>query len=207
MPPVFPLEEFTADTVRTEARPAPAQPQTPSIAPEEAERMRLAGYEAGYQAGWDDAIRQGNEEQARITADFARNIQDLGFTFHEARAHVMHTLEPLLKSMVEKVLPKLVSDTLGQTIMEELLPLAANAADSPIELVMSPSCRATIEPLLQHDSPLPITLVEEETLAEGQVFFRLGNVERHLDLDATIERIGAAIHDLYQLNERTLQNG
>lgn len=205
---VFPLEEFAAGTGirRNDAAPQGAgQPDAPTH--EALEQARLAGYETGYQAGWDDAARAESDEQSRIGAEFARNLQDLGFTFHEARSHVMHALEPLLSGMVEKVLPRLVAETIGQTIVEELLPLAAAAADTPIEVVVNPAGRAALELMLAENASVPINLVEEPTLAEGQVYLRSGNAEKHIDFTGAVDKIGTAISGLYQLNERAFQNG
>lgn len=185
---------------------APAEP-VPAITPEMLEAARLEGYEAGYKAGWDDAARTESEEQGRIGADFARNLQDLGFTFHEARSHVMQALEPLLEGMVQRVLPQLVSDTMGQTILEELLPLATLAADKPIEIVVAPASRPVLQKLLTDATTVPFSLVEEPTLAQGQVFLRSGKTERHIDFASAIDRIGAAIEGLYDLNEKAFRNG
>ncbi|MCB1355963.1 MAG: flagellar biosynthesis protein [Maritimibacter sp.] len=215
------LEEFAeADLVarrRTEARaedPAGAaegaSPQAepaPSITPEMLEKTRLEGYEAGYKAGWDDATQAETSEQTRIGAEFARNLQDLGFTFHEARSHVMQALEPLLAGMVQRVLPRLVSETMGQTILEELLPLATDAADTPIEIVVAPASRPVLEQMLTGATSVPFSLVEEPTLAQGQVFLRSGKTERHIDFASAIDRIGAAIEGLYELNEKAFRNG
>ncbi len=216
----FLLEEFTeADLAST--RPAgpvrssgqhtaaagPAPGPDPAITPDILERTRLESYEAGYKAGWDDAARTESDEQDRIGAEFARNLQDLGFTFHEARSHVMQALEPLLAGMVERVLPKLVSETMGQTIIEELLPLATQAADTPIEVVVAPTSRPVLEGLLTGATSVPFTLVEEPTLAVGQVFLRSGKTERHIDFASAIDRIGAAIEGLYELNEKAFRNG
>ncbi|HCQ65893.1 MAG TPA: flagellar biosynthesis protein [Rhodobacteraceae bacterium] len=179
----------------------------PVISPEMLEKIRLEGYEAGYKAGWDDATRTGTQERDRIGAEFARNLQDLGFTFHEARSHVMQALEPLLAGMVQRVLPRLVSETMGQTIIEELLPLATEAAETPIEVVVAPVSRPVLEKLLADTTTVPFSLVEEPTLAQGQVFLRSGKTERHIDFASAIDRIGAAIEGLYELNEKAFRNG
>ena len=189
------------------SNPDGAAPPAPVITPHMLESTRLESYEAGYQAGWDDATQAETNEQGRIGAEFARNLQDLGFTFHEARAHVMQALEPLLAGMVQRVLPKLVSETMGQTIIEELLPLATDAADTPIEVVVSPSSRPVLEGLLSTATTVPFTLVEEPTLAQGQVFLRSGKTERHIDFASAIDRIGTAIDGLYELNEKAFRNG
>ncbi len=207
----FTLEDFgDAPHPEPQADPSQAGPvseggsQRDEVDTEEA---RLAGYEAGYRAGWDDAVRSEAEDRSRIGAEFARNLQDLGFTFHEARAHVMQALEPLLNGMVEKVLPRLVSETIGQTIVEELMPLAADAADSPIEVVVTPDSREVLQEMLSSATSVPFKIVEEATLAEGQVYLRSGKFERRIDMSQAVDRIGSAIQGLYQLNERAFENG
>lgn len=206
MPPRLFLEDFDVSAQASAELAQPTQAPVAPVTPEMLEQARLAGYEAGYKAGWDDAVTAEAESQGRIGAEFARNLQDLGFTFHEARSHVMQALEPLLAGMVERVLPDLVSRTVGQTIVEELLPLASEAADAPIEVVICPSCRPAIEPMLV-EAAVPFTLVEEPTLAEGQVFLRSGHSERHIDFADAVDRIGTAINSLYQLNEKAIYNG
>ncbi|MCP5036724.1 MAG: flagellar biosynthesis protein [Rhodobacteraceae bacterium] len=207
MAPLFPLEEFKPSHPNSRPNQTKVGQSKPLVSAEEIEKTRLAGFEAGYQAGWDDGTKSETDGQSRIGAEFARNLQDLGFTFHEARSHVMHALEPLLAGMVEKVLPKLVADTIGQSIVEELLPLASTAADKPIEVVVPPSARPVLEPMLIASSTVPFVIIEEPTLAEGQVFLRSGKTEKHLDLSGAVDRIGTAINDLYDLNERVFQHG
>lgn len=202
------LEDFSAAVRAQDAGSADATgTEQPTATSDQVEAARLEAYETGYRAGWEDAARTEAEDQSRIGAEFARNLQDLGFTFHEARAHVMQALEPLLTGMVERVLPRLVSETIGQTIVEELLPLATAAAGSPIEVMVSPDNRPVVEDMLARADTVPFTLVEEPTLADGQVYLRSGGLERHIDFTAAVDRIGAAISSLYQLNEKAFQNG
>ncbi len=40
---------------------------------------------AAIRAGWDDASAAQTDDQTRMKADLARNLQTLGFTYHEAR--------------------------------------------------------------------------------------------------------------------------
>lgn len=203
------LEEFEAAQPldRSAENPSREAEQTAVQSAEVLEKARLEGYEKGYREGWDDATRAEIDEQSRIGTEFARNLQDLGFTFQEARSHVMHALEPLLMGMVNRFLPDLISRTIGQTILDELIPLAASAADQPIEIVLSPQSRPAIEPLLTSAKGTPFTLIEEPTLAEGQIFLRSGTNEREIDFTRAIDQIGTAINGLYELNEKAFQNG
>ena len=62
-----------------------------------AEEERLAAYEQGYSAGWEDAANAANQDQTQIRGDLARSIQALGFTFHDAGMHVLKALAPLIR--------------------------------------------------------------------------------------------------------------
>ena len=174
---------------------------------DEGEGENNTAFEQGYKAGWDDAARASAEDQTRISTEFARNLQDLGFTFHEARSHMMRSLEPLLMELAESLLPELVAQTLGARIVEEIMPMAESAADRPIEIVVSPASRAALEPLLSSATTVPLTLSEEPSLAAGQVHLRSGKVEKEIDLTGAIERVTAVISAAVQSNEKVFRHG
>ena len=166
-----------------------------------------AAYEQGYSAGWDDAIRADEEAQARISAEFARNLQDLGFTFHEARAHVMRAMEPLLIEMVSKFLPAVAAEGLAALVLEEILPLADQAADGPIDLMVPVGLGAKLEALLADHSAIPVRMVEEPSLGEGQVLLRSSKLEKRIDLDEAISKVSDALSALYHTSHRSAAVG
>ncbi len=164
-------------------------------------------YEHGYKAGWDDAAQAADEEQVKFTAEFSHNLQDLGFTFHEARSHVIHSLEPLLLALVEKLLPELVAQTVAERILEEIAPLAQKYADTPIQVVTSPANCAALEPILSASASWPLELVEEPSLGPGQVFLRSGKVEKHVDMDSVVTAITSAITAMGEENKGAFAHG
>lgn len=186
--------------------PRPELPESDAVPRQVSESEKAAAYEQGYKAGWDDAARAEAQDQARIGADFARNLQELTFTFHEARAQVIQAMEPLLTELVATLLPELVGETMGLKIIEELRPLVEQGADSPIELVVAPESHPALESQLAATEMPAIRLIAEPSLAEGQAYLRVGKVERQIDLTGALERIAAAIRSLYALNERTLKH-
>lgn len=194
------LEDFEAA-----AQPSPAEP-TDSIPRADVEAEKIAVYEQGYKAGWDDATRSEAQDQSRIGADFARSLQDLSFTFHEARAHVIQTMEPLLNELVGKFLPDLVNETLGLKILEELRPLIEDGTDSPIQLVVAPTSRTALQAQFDQSDISGIQLTEEPSLADGQAYLRFGKIERQIDMTGALDQISDAIRSLYALNERTLKH-
>lgn len=160
-----------------------------SVADAEIEEVRLSAYEKGYSAGWEDSSVAQKDEQNRIHEDLARSFADLSFTYHEARAHVLSGLEPLLRGMVDRILPVMVRDTIGASIVAEITAAADHLASAPIALAIAPSNRGAVEAALADIGSLPVTITEDDTLGEGQAQFRFGEEERALDLDALVGAI------------------
>lgn len=171
------------------------------------EDIRMQAYEQGYTAGWDDAAAAQSEDQSRIQADFARNLQSLGFTFHEARMHVLRAVQPLLTEIVSCLLPEMAREGLASVALEILMPLADEMADAPVTLVLNPASRPAVEALLEQATGLQLTVLEEPTLGEGQVYLRLGDVETRVDLDRATADIAAAVRDFFDLNEKDQRYG
>ena len=171
------------------------------------EDEKLASYDAGYRAGWDDANAAQSEDQSRMRADLARNLQTLGFTYHEARTHVLKAIEPLMLQIVGRLLPEIAREALASVVLETLMPLAEGLGDAPVTLVLNPASRAPVEALLEQATGLPITIIEEPRLGEGQVYIKLGTVEAQVDLDQATADIAAAVRGFFELPGKERPNG
>ena len=171
------------------------------------EDLRILAYEQGYTAGWDDAATAQTDDQARIKADFARNLQSLGFTFQEARMHVLRAIQPLIQEIVGHLLPKIARESLASVALEALMPLAGQMADAQVTLVLNPVSRAAVEALLEQATGLPLIIIEEPTLGEGQVYLRLGDSETRIDLDRATADIATAVRDFFNTTEQDQRYG
>lgn len=171
------------------------------------EDLRILAYEQGYTAGWDDAAAAQTDDQSRIKADFARNLQSLGFTFQEARMHVLRAIQPLIEEIVSHLLPKIARESLASVALEALMPLADQMADAHVTLVLNPVSRAAVEALLEQATGLSLIIIEEPTLGEGQVYLRLGDSETRIDLDRATADIAAAVRDFFNTTEKDQRYG
>lgn len=171
------------------------------------EEARLAAYEQGYRAGWDDAAAAQTEDQSQIRADLARNLEQLGFTYEEARGHLLKALKPLLEEMVGQLLPQIARDTLAALVLEQLMPMAEEMADQPVPLVLNPAVRPAVESLITEATGLPLIIEEEPTLPESQVYIRLGAAEAHVDLGRVTAEIAAAVRGFFTLAEERESDG
>lgn len=163
------------------------------------EEARLAAYEQGYAAGWDDSASAAESDRGKLAADLGQHLQTLGFTYHEARAHLLAALEPLLLQMTATVLPAMARAGLGALVVDTLRPLAAQMTLVPVELTLHPDARPAVEQLLLMESALPVTIIEDASLGLSEAHLRLATTERRIALDTAVTSISAAVTDFFHL--------
>ncbi|SMX47364.1 FliH/SctL family protein [Actibacterium lipolyticum] len=169
---------------------------------------RLEVYEEGYKAGWEDAAAAENQSQTRIALDLEKALQDLSFTYHEARTHVLNSLAPLLTLMVDQVLPDLAHRGFAQALVDVTREAAHKAADDPVELVVNPANYSSVDAVLPADLPFSITLVQDQSLGPGQAYLRLGQSEQSFDIDSVLVSISTVVSDfLGAQNEKEVKHG
>jgi flagellar biosynthesis/type III secretory pathway protein FliH len=181
---------------------APAADGTfqPLIEATAVEEAKVASFEQGYSAGWDDAVAAQQGDQDKIRADLARNLQSLSFTFQDARSHVLQSIRPLILEMVNRLLPEVAREALAPTVLEAVMPLAEGLADAPLTLVLNPAIRSQVEDLVAQATGLPMVIDEEPTMPDGQVYIRFGNAETKVDLAQVTADIGIAVRAFFNLN-------
>jgi flagellar assembly protein FliH len=165
--------------------------QSPATAAD-LEAERLAAYESGYRSGWDDCLAADEDMRRRVGAELARNLADLGFTYHEARAQLLSETETLLETFFRTVCPRSAGPAVVRRLIDDVLDLAAETLDLPVEIVASPADAATVRALLP-ETTFPLSLVEESALAEGQAHLRFGRSERVYDMTHIADRLCEAI--------------
>ncbi|MBJ3763193.1 hypothetical protein ILP92_10595 [Maribius pontilimi] len=168
---------------------------------------RMASFDEGYAAGWEDAETATRGEQDQAHAAMRAHLQDLSFTYHEARAHVMRGLQPLLVAIVRQAVPDILQKTLGQRLIAEVEAMAEDVDGTDMELLVAPGQAAAANDLLDGITALPFAVAEDPTLAEGEIHLRMGAREREIDLNALRDGLDDALQALDTLNKETLANG
>lgn len=158
---------------------------------------RLEAFDKGYREGWEDAAAAYAAEQAAIGADLARALDDMSFTYHEARRAMLVEMRALMGGILEKVLPGTMRAALGQTILERIGAAVAARGEIAVEITVAPENRPRVAPLLQGGASLPVRLAEEPSLGPGQAVLRFGPAEELVDLDAVAAGIAAAVDGFF----------
>jgi flagellar biosynthesis/type III secretory pathway protein FliH len=191
--PALRLEVFDTYT-------APDGADLPLVEATAVEEAKVASFEQGYQAGWDDAAAAQEGDQGRIRADLARSLQSLAFTFQDARSHVLQAIRPLILEMTARILPEVARESLAPTVLDALMPMADELSEAPLTLVLNPAVRAQVEDLVTQATGLPLVIDEEPSISEGQVYIRFGPAEAKVDLTQVTEDITAAVRAFFTLN-------
>lgn len=157
------------------------------------EDQRLASFEQGYTAGWDDAIDAQSSDQTRITGKLTQNLQDISFTYHEALSQMLCSIEPVFQAITESILPEILRETLVPLILEKLTEMARLQAEQPVELVVPAGVGTALRPILSQEFPVPVVLREDSNLVEGQARLRVGVAEQDIDGLELLQNIRTAL--------------
>lgn len=181
--------------------------QARAEAEEAMEDIRLAAFEKGYAAGWEDATAAEASGQHRLRAEIGHQLQEIAFTYHEARGLVLRDLEPLLRAMAEVVLPRVAREALAPLVAEAISDLAAGRCDAPLTLRLSPQDAEAMGEVLKLQAAAPLDLVRDDTLAPGQLWLRAEDREAVIDIDAACRRIGEAVRNHFHIEPEARQHG
>ncbi len=174
----------------------------------ELEETRLAAFDKGYAAGWDDASIAVKTDRSRIEEEVARNLQALGFTFQEARMHLLRGLRPLLGTMIGRLLPALSRELLNQHILDALMPHAETVLETPARLHVNARSLRYVEGVSVKAKGLNLKIVEDDALSDGQVFLRFDDGrETLIDLDRAIQQILDVVNAFFDRSEQERKHG
>lgn len=181
------LESFTSEP----------EPAAPNASDHAIAAVRSSAYEEGYANGWQEAQLSQAAEIDTLKADALRHLQDLSFTFHDARAHVLRGMGPFVIATVAQFLPTAARLALPALLAEALKPYWDLAADSPVQLETGPDTLPLIEDLLNAPGALPCAAGVSADLAEGQIRLRLGANETSIDTQAAITQVMTLIETFF----------
>ena len=171
------------------AAPTSSRNASTKLSADEIENIRSAAYEAGYSSGWEDAQKAENDGRLRVEAEFERNVQNLVFTYSEAVDCVRGELKGFVAALIEGFFPELVPDLLREHVRSELLKIADDCVETPIEIVTSPDGEPILKELLESDLPMEISLVSDPTLASRQVYVRIAEREIEVNISPLLDAL------------------
>ena len=157
---------------------------------------KLAAFEQGYSAGWDDASAAHASDQTKATAELARSLSDISFTYHEALGQVNTSLAPMFDAIAGQLIPALQQPALRAHVSDLLHRTAVEGLHPPIEVNCSATDFTALENILPQIDAIPVKIKRQDTLPAGQVFVSIGDDERVIDIAGLVATISENLEAL-----------
>ncbi|MGH1576529.1 hypothetical protein [Planktotalea sp.] len=165
----------------------------------------LEGYELGYKAGWDDALKSHLESKSHISTSLAQNLEQIEFTLAEAKSEVFSSLKPVLNELTKTLFPSLTHIALRDLIANEVNDLLNAHAPQEVSIVVAENDEATVAALLNSTRALSeISLVAKNTLGDGQAYISCSEIQRKVDVKQALSEIQETIETF--LNQPELEH-
>ncbi|WP_299140076.1 hypothetical protein [uncultured Tateyamaria sp.] len=174
---------------------------------EEIEDLKLESFEAGYQAGWEDAVKAQSDTLTHVSSGLAASLQAASFDYHELRATLNTSVQTIMEQVVSIILPQMAHASLGTHVRDQIVGTTREALDRPIEVVVAPEAKDPIQGVLADQLPEPFTLITDPLMASTQVVVRLGQRETEINLDKVTSDIRAAIDAFFDTQSPEERNG
>jgi len=166
------LEAFDPAPVRAEPRHEPGE-----------------DWQAGHATGLADGLAMAAARQDAVSDAVAQAIHDLAFTYSEARAQVLASLEPLIVAIMDRLLPELGRAALIPLLVERIMAVAAEQSTMPVLVRVPPAAAPALARLMQSlPEPRPGVL-GDPSLEEGQALIGAAERESMVDLAGLVATI------------------
>ena len=165
----------------------------------------LAGYESGYQSGWDDAVKAHQESRTHLSTTLAQNLEQVEFTLIEAQGQLLLTLKPVIEEITNTLLPGLATEGLRNLILVEVETLLKTNLAADISIVVSEQDEPIVAVLLNSSKELSeVNLAAKDTLSEGQAYVSCATNKRKIDVVQAMSDIQKTIDSF--LNQPELEH-
>ncbi|WP_170401227.1 ABC transporter ATP-binding protein [Ruegeria arenilitoris] len=169
------------------------------------EEQRLAAFEQGYSAGWEDAVQAQEQSRGQVSAELAKSLEDMSFTYHEAVTRMTLSLEPMFQSLVKVVLPETLDRSFAARLVEQLADMAREQVGQPMQIFVPTGCGGEVEALLPQDMSAPTRVIEDPALEPGQARLQVGTSQREVDCSGLLASVAGAF-DAYVFEAKEAVN-
>ncbi len=181
------LEDFS-NTTGLESQPPEQFGNSTALESDTEKTEHQASFEAGYQLGWNDAIKQANVDALNVSDELGRNLKDIGFTYEEARSDILRCVDQLFEVLLDKLFPDLFPNSIVANVSKQLSQISDRISKPPFELHLNETELSAVEKLLKD---FELSIVKEPALAPGQAILKLAKEDHLIDIHKVTNEIRA----------------
>lgn len=196
----FWLESF--DEVAPPAAPEPSGPSEDWL------EGHAAGLTEGHAAGRAEAEAEG----ALLLRGLVQTIDDMTFSYVEARAQVLLALRPLFGLVAERLLPAVAGEALAAWLAEAVVEAARADVPAPLVIAVHPSRAADLAACLPSlaagaGGRSGVQVVADPSLEFNAARLAQPGAETALDLDACVAALAEALSALFHEPQLKVSHG
>ena len=181
----------------------PASARAAGPGPEAAAAGVADRFDDGYNAGWDDAMAQVEAEQTRVAERLAERLVTLEQDQRAATAAALAALEPAMRDIFDKLLPRTAGRAFLPLLIEEVR-TALDIAGGKLALHVAPEEEAAVVRLLERAAigADRVRVRPEATLSISQALIRWDGQERRIDLEGVLSALDDALETFLATMDR-----
>lgn len=158
---------------------------------------RADGFDAGYSAGWDDAVAQIETENARIGDALAARLTQIEADRDAGLRASLAAFEPLVHDMLDRLLPRAVDRGFVPLLLEEARAVLEAGTARLTLRVGADEAEAVATALTPHPSVAArVAIRPDADMAPSQALLCWEGRERRVDLQAVLTGLDAAFDAL-----------
>ena len=183
------LEDFS-DANGSEPQPTEPVASSSTYESDTAKSEHQDSFEAGYQSGWNDAIKQANADALSVSDELGRNLKDIGFTYQEARSDILRCVDQLFEVLLDKLFPDFFPNSIVAVVSKKLSKISDTITKPPFELHVTETELSAVQDLLKD---VELKVVKEPALAPGQAILTLAKEDHLIDIHTIASEIRATL--------------
>jgi len=165
-----------------------------------------ADYTTGYAEGFAAGEASVRADVANLNEQFVQSVQDITFTFAEARAQILNGLAPMLQTVIAQVLPHCVETGFAGQLAELLTTAAEQDATRPLAIHLHPDSFESVAGL-SDVLPKELSIQIDPALSPHAAWIAQADGEMRLDADQLLATISETLSVLNTPEDRNAFHG
>lgn len=171
------------------------------------ELVFLEGFEKGYSDGWDDSAKAYEENIVSNSATLDSFLQNVSFTYEEAKDGVLSDLAPLFHQAIENVLTDAQKISFLPFVVQTIEGLFSGIPAPQIIVSLNNKHINALRALFSQNGGVSLTVNEDPTLDENMALIKMGHDEVEIDFDGYVTQVTSAISSFLTIHQDESQYG
>jgi len=165
------------------------------------------GHAAGLAEGAGLAEARAAARHDTLSGELVQSLSDMAFGYAEARGAVLASLGPLIRLVLDRLLPEAASSALIPRLAEAVVAAAREDSARPLVLHVHPSRATALRAALDRAGDGPATVATDASLGADAARMALDGQETSLDLGACLSDLRGALSALLDDTGRKARHG